>query len=73
MGLRIMSEPRGVPGDYLANISPSEFERELVECLPEEMSAEEFLERFGGTADTVTTVERGRRIPRSRANGASRL
>ena len=75
MGLRIVSQrvrlrasalhasagQAGVPVDYLANITPSEFEREFVPCLPEELSGDEFLDRYGGTGDTVTTVERGRR------------
>jgi galactokinase len=61
MGLRIVSEHAGVPVDYLANIAPSEFEREFVPCLPEELSGDDFLARYAGTADTVTTVERGRR------------
>ena len=60
MGLRILSEVQ-VPGNYLANIEPSTFERELVEHLPEEMSGDEFLDRFERTIDSVTTVERGRR------------
>src|SRR5687767_13858111 len=51
----------GVPVDYLANITPSEFEREFVPCLPEELSGDECLARYGGTGDTVTTVSRGRR------------
>jgi galactokinase len=61
MGLRIVSEHAGVPVDYLANIAPSEFEREFARCLPEELSGDDFLARYPGTADTVTTVERGRR------------
>ena len=61
MGLRILSQRVSVPGNYLANLSPEEFERELANDLPEEISAEEFLERFGSTTDTLTTVERGRR------------
>ena len=60
MGLRIVTEHAGVPVDYLANLAPSEFEREIVRCLPDEISGDEFLARYGGTADTVTTVERGR-------------
>jgi L-arabinokinase len=51
----------GVPVDYLANIAPAEFEREFVHRLPEEISGDDFLARYDGTADTVTTVERGRR------------
>jgi galactokinase len=61
IGLRMLSERVRVSGNYLANLSPEEFERELVNDLPEEISAERFLERFGGTTDTVTTLERGRR------------
>ena len=41
MGLRILSEHAGVPVDYLANIAPDEFERELVRCLPEEISGDD--------------------------------
>src|SRR5688572_20154482 len=61
MGLRMVSEHAGVPVEYLANLPPSEFERELVRCLPEEISGDDFLARYGSTSDTVTTVERGRR------------
>jgi galactokinase len=56
-----LSEHAGVPLDYLADIAPSEFEREFVGCLPEEIAGDDFLARYGRTADTVTTVERGRR------------
>jgi len=61
MGLRILSDHVHVPGAYLANIEASTFERELVEYLPEEMSGDEFVDRYGRTSDSVTTVERGRR------------
>jgi L-arabinokinase len=61
MGLRMVSQHAGGPVDYLANIAPSVFEREFVRCLPEEISGDDFLARYGGTADTVTDVERGRR------------
>jgi L-arabinokinase len=61
MGLRILSEHMTVPTRYLANVSPEEFEKSLVRHLPPEMSGDEFLDRYGGTADTVTTVVRGRR------------
>jgi galactokinase len=61
MGLRILSEHMSVPTSYLANVSPEEFEQSLVRHLPPEMSGDEFLDRYGRTADTVTTVERGRR------------
>ena len=61
MGLRILSERTSVPGEYLANIAVDDFERELVRYLPEHMSGDEFLDRYGDTADSVTSVERGRR------------
>ena len=61
MGLRILAEHTGASVDYLANIAPMDFERELGRNLPDEISGDEFLTRYGGTGDTVTTVERGRR------------
>ena len=61
MGLRILSEYVSVPGEYLANIESEEFEKALVRHLPEEMSGDEFLARYGRTADTVTAVDGGRR------------
>jgi galactokinase len=57
MGFRIMIEDDGVPGDYLANVSPSDFESTLSRHLPDEMSGKDFLARYGGTADSVTTVD----------------
>ena len=61
MGLRILSEHAGAPLDYLANVAPAEFERELGRRLPEEISGSNFLARYGRTADTVTKVELDRR------------
>ena len=61
MGLRILGEHAGAPLDYLANVAPAEFERELGRRLPEEISGDNFLARYGCTADTVTRVEPGRR------------
>jgi len=61
MGLRILSDYVQAPATYLANIPPSTFEQELVGYLPEEMSGDEFLDCYGRTIDSVTTVERGRR------------
>ncbi len=61
MGLRIVNERAAAPVDYLADIAPSEFERTFGPGLPEELSGDAFLARYAGTADTVTTVERGRR------------
>jgi len=59
MGLRILNEHARVPLDYLANIAPVEFERELAPLLPEEISGDDFLVRYGGTTDTVTEVNPG--------------
>ncbi|MGH9236909.1 MAG: galactokinase [Vicinamibacterales bacterium] len=61
MGLRILGEHAGAPLDYLANVAPSEFERELGRWLPAEMSGDDFIARYGCTSDTVTRVDRGRR------------
>jgi galactokinase len=61
MGLRILTEHTSVPGEYLANIAVDDFEQQLARYLPEQMSGDEFLDRYGGTADLVTSVERGQR------------
>jgi galactokinase len=52
MGLRIINE-----GTYLANISPAEFEEKYAAQLPERMSGEEFLARYQGTMDPVTSID----------------
>ena len=41
---------------YLANLSPTEFERDYAEYLPEQMSGAEFLTRFHGTTDSISRV-----------------
>ena len=61
MGLRILGEHMSVPGGYLANIAPGEFEQRFMNCLPDEMSGDEFLVRYGASADTVTAVDPQRR------------
>jgi galactokinase len=75
MGYRIVAELAGlkvVPGagtvsiegarwgGYLANLSPSEFEQRFVARLPEAITGEDFLARYGGTTDAVTRVEPAR-------------
>jgi L-arabinokinase len=65
MGYRILSDVAGSKADqkwngYLANIEPDEFEEKFARYLPESMLGADFLERYGNTTDTVTTVERDR-------------
>lgn len=45
---------------YLANISPEEFEARYASSLPARMSGAEFLEKYQGITDTVTTVDPAR-------------
>lgn len=52
MGHRIIGEDT-----YLANISPAEFENKYAAQLPERMSGEAFLARYGGTTDPVTSID----------------
>ncbi|MFL6335583.1 MAG: galactokinase [Pyrinomonadaceae bacterium] len=47
-------------GGYLANITPAEFEAHYASSLPARMSGAEFLERYWGITDTVTTVDPAR-------------
>jgi L-arabinokinase len=63
MGRRLISAMTGAPIGYLANIAPDEFEREYLSRLPDEVPGDEFLSRFGNTADTVTTVDPSRVYP----------
>jgi galactokinase len=63
MGLRMLRDRTTVAGDYLANIGPAEFECELAGYLPQYIRGDDFLRRFGGTIDTVTTVEPDRTYP----------
>ena len=86
MGYRIIAELAGLKvapngervsvedgrwGGYLANLSPSEFERQFVAHLPESFEGADFLSRYGGTTDPVTRVETGRtyavRVPAAHA------
>jgi L-arabinokinase len=43
-------------GGYLANLEPAEFEEKFQNSIPETMSGSEFLKRYHGTTDSVTTV-----------------
>jgi L-arabinokinase len=48
---------------YLVNITTAEFERSYAWRLPETVSGDEFLDRYRGIADAVTSVQRGRIYP----------
>ena len=62
MGFKMMTDMAGLSTDqsYLANVTPDEFEEKFASHLPDSMSGEEFLSRYGSTIDPVTTVERDR-------------
>jgi len=42
---------------YLANVTPEEFEREYAPRIPERMSGDDFLDKYDGITDTVTSVD----------------
>jgi galactokinase len=48
---------------YLANITPEEFEQSYAARLPERMPGAEFLERYTGITDSVTSVSPSRLYP----------
>ena len=45
---------------YLANVSPEQYERAFRHEIPDAMNGEEFLSRYQGTTDTVTSIEASR-------------
>ena len=61
MGLRILRAETGLSTEYLANISPAAFADRLLRHLPDEVTGDAFLARYGHTGDSVTTVQPGRR------------
>jgi len=67
MGYRIITELAGPKvrewNGYLANITPEEFENHFATHLPERMSGAEFLEKYQGITDTVTSVDPDRTFP----------
>lgn len=48
---------------YLANLSPSEFERQYRRHIPDRIEGKEFLALYGGTTDRVTRVAEGCSYP----------
>jgi galactokinase len=79
MGYRIVAEEAGLAttsgedgrvqvddprwGGFLANLTPSEWESNLRDAVPEFIAGGDFLCRYGGTTDPVTRVEPTRRYP----------
>jgi galactokinase len=75
MGYRLIAAARGLPAavvgpgrvgvrddvyrGYLANVTPAELEREYAELLPERMDGADFLRRFHGIPDRITSVRPG--------------
>jgi L-arabinokinase len=53
----VINDPRW--GGYLANLAVAEFEEKFASRLPEKLLGVDFLERYGGTTDTVTSIEPG--------------
>ncbi len=47
-------------GGYLANITPSRWLHEFRDRLPEQINGAAFLERYGGTTDSVTHIDQTR-------------
>lgn len=45
---------------FLANVTPAEFEQTFAARLPERMTGDEFLSRYGGATDAVTRVDPAR-------------
>jgi galactokinase len=58
MGARIIADlETDLSEKYLANISPAEFENKYAAQLPERISGDEFLKRYKGTSDPVTSID----------------
>ncbi|MEW5317093.1 MAG: hypothetical protein WDW38_008422 [Sanguina aurantia] len=45
------------PGCFLANVTPAQLEQHFAALLPEKISGQAFLDRYGPHLDTVTTVD----------------
>jgi L-arabinokinase len=48
---------------YLANVAPSEFEKHYRAVLPDAISGSEFIARYQGTTDSVTSIDQNRVYP----------
>ena len=64
MGLRMIAEvDEADRHGYLANITPDEFDENFASQLPSQMSGADFLERYDGIADSVTSVDPNQTYP----------
>ena len=64
MGQRIISDLGALrSGDYLANVTPAAFDKHWGQALPQHMSGEDFLSRYDGISDSVTSVQRNQIYP----------
>lgn len=54
-GLVEVTDPRW--NGYLCNVSPTEYEQEFLRQIPAAIIGSDFLERYGGTTDSVTRVD----------------
>jgi galactokinase len=57
-GQVVIDDPRW--RGFLANLTPDEFRDKFAALVPQTMSGREFLDRFGGTTDSVTRVDPSR-------------
>ena len=63
MGLAMIERMREAPIEYLTEITPEEFTREFAKHLPRSVPGSEFLSKYDGTRDAVTSVEPDRSYP----------
>ncbi|MCC5831215.1 MAG: hypothetical protein JJU36_17385 [Phycisphaeraceae bacterium] len=65
MGLAIINAARADDREYqyLTEIEPDHFARDLEPLLPELMTGRAFIDQYGGTRDAVTTVQPDREYP----------
>lgn len=67
MGYRVLLDLAGLDPaadsrwrGYLANVTPEEWVAEFRDRVPERMTGADFLDRYGGTTDALTVVDRAR-------------
>jgi L-arabinokinase len=60
MGYRIMMEMDPASPGYLADVTPSRFEREFLPHLPEEVRGDDFIARYSEITDSISKVDPAR-------------